>query len=535
MARILIAEDSPETRALVRVLLEADGHEVDAVSDARAAVATACETKPDLILMDLSLPDLSGWDAARQIRSDPASAAIPILAVITAAMKGDCERALAAGCDGFIVEPIDEESFAARVLGFLERPTARAARPTSTLARRRERSAACVEREELDRLKSEFLSTVSHELRTPLNTIILLTHQLTRTPAPGRASELNDRDVRLLRGAAESLRQMIDNILDLAKLEAGQRDLHLEGVSLREFLEESANLLEPRAREKGLELSVEVDPATPTAFRIDREKVSTVLVNLLSNAVAYTTRGRVVLAARPSEKSIIVEVRDTGAGISPDLAGRAFEPFRSIRVRAGDSSRGAGLGLSISRQLVELMGGNLKLESREGGGTTVSFTLPPLHPPDSGGGVPEAATPALPVAGRRPRVLVVEDDESSRYALGALLESEGYDVAAADDLGAADEALWCGGCDAIVLDITLPDGDGAAWLSRRERLAIPTPPVIALTGVASDVDTRRVLEAGVRRVLSKPVNVTRLLLGLREILVASGRPAGKHSEENRAT
>ncbi len=659
MARILIAEDSPDIRALIEMLLAAAGHEVSSVTDGRAAVETARRERPDLILMDLSLPLLSGWEATRQIRSDPAASGTPILAVTAHAMHGDRERAIAAGCDGFIAKPINEETFAARVLAFLntrgasqasappdaERPPAEPGRvlivddqaevaellrgdlasdghdvavatsaaaalarvetgpaydlavidvmlgadsgyaltrtilerspeympvllvtagtidrergfaagaddfigkPIDTMELRararslirvgravreqrrvgRERSEAYRKLEELDRMKSDFLSTVSHELRTPLNTIILLAHQLEAPPA-GREPERQARDVRILRGAAETLRQMIDNILDLAKLEAGQRDLHPQAVVVRELLQECANLLEPQAREKALDLSVEFDPALPAVAHLDRDKVARVLVNLLSNAVKYTRAGRVVLAARPWQGSTTFEVRDTGSGIPADLIGKAFEPFQQIRTRSGETPRGTGLGLSISKQLVEIMGGDLILESREGEGTTVTFTLPDLpstDAPHAGDREAEARAVASRAGGRSGRVLVIEDDEASRYGLAALLESEGYSVATASSLRAADEALAREAPDAILLDVTLPDGDGATWLGRRLRRSAPTPPVLALTGVTADEDTRRIREAGVRQVLTKPVHVTQLLLVLKEILGSAETP-----------
>jgi len=652
MASILIAEDSPDIRALIQMLLEAEGHRVYAVADGRAAVAAARDHSPELVLMDLSLPILSGWEAARQIRADPATSAIPIVAVTAHAMHGDRERALAAGCDGFIAKPINEETFASRALGFIDarkkvpessrpRETARSepgrilvvddqpeiarllrtdleadghqvviangveqaeaafeadarfdlavidvmlgsrtgyelterltrepgdyvpvllvtagtidrergfeagaddfiGKPLDTVELRararslirvgraireqrrvgRERSEAYRKLEELDRLKSDFLSTVSHELRTPLNTIILLAHQLERSaghPEPNRM----ERDVRLLREAAETLRQMINNILDLAKLEAGQRDLHPERFAIREFLQETANLLEPQAAAKGLELRIEADPGLAEMVHLDREKVSRVLVNLLSNAVKYTRAGSVRLGASAWQGSVSFEVRDTGSGIPAELVAKAFEPFQQIRTRLGETPRGTGLGLSISKQLVQLMGGDLILESQEGQGTRVGFTLPELPIADTAerpreDESPQNGTAATP-DGERVRVLIVEDDESSRYGLTALLQSEGYDVAGSPDLKRAETALARGRHDVIILDITLPDGDGAEWLSQRMSQTPPLPPVIALTGVTADEDTERIQRAGVTRVLTKPVNVAQLLLALREL------------------
>ncbi len=665
MARILIAEDSPDIRALIQMLLEAEGHEVRAVTDGRAAVDLVRTAKPDLVLMDLSLPLLSGWEATREIRADPDCNAIPILAVTAHAMHGDRERALAAGCDGFIPKPINEETFAPRVLSFLDVRRDRvgaapggAARARSapgrvlvvddqpevaelirtdlaadghdvavstTLAaaaariendepydlavidvmlgaesgydlaewisatsseyvpillvtagtidrergftaggddfigkpiethelrararslirvgrairdqRRvgRERSEAYRKLEELDRLKSDFLSTVSHELRTPLNTIILLAHQLEKDPEAANGSpERRARNVRILRGAAESLRQMIDNILDLAKLEAGQQDLHPQSVVITELLQECMGLLEPHAREKGLALELEMDPALPASASLDREKVSRVLVNLLSNAVKYTSSGRVVLAARPFQGSLTFEVRDTGVGIPQNLIAKAFEPFQQIRTRSGETPRGTGLGLSISKQLVELMGGDLILESREGDGTTVKFTLPELPVAGAASGAADAqpaSSSAFPlVDGRQPRVLVVEDDEASRYGMRALLESEGYDVRASGSLKEAEEALAESAPDVVLLDVTLPDGDGAVWMQQRTSRNEPTPAVVALTGVTADEDTRRIRESGVQKILTKPVNVTQLLLVLKEMLETKAAPAGR--------
>ncbi|MEP6994455.1 MAG: response regulator [Acidobacteriota bacterium] len=651
MAKILIAEDSPDIRALIHMLLETEGHRVIGVSDGRAAVAAAREHQPDIVLMDLSLPILSGWEATRQIRADPATAAIPILAVTAHAMHGDRERALAAGCDGFIPKPINEATFASRVVAFIEsrktsvadvarqprdarkepgrilvvddqpeiaellrtdlegdghqvviatsapqavshfeadgrfdlaiidvmlggssgytltetlttgsaeyvpvllvtagtidrergyavgaddfigKPietvelsarvrslirTGRAIREQGRVGR--ERSEAYRKLEELDRLKSDFLSTVSHELRTPLNTIILLAHQLERGAKdqdPTRWSH----DVRLLHDAAETLRRMINNILDLAKLEAGQRDLHPDRIVIRDLLQETVNLLEPQASAKGLRMSIEVDSDLSETVHLDGEKVSRVLVNLLSNAVKYTRTGSVVLKASPWQGSVAFEVRDTGSGIPADLVAKAFEPFQQIRTRMGETPRGTGLGLTISKQLVEVMGGDLFLESQEGRGTRVTFTLPNLPASETEADAPEPATgegvDAMGDDGHRIRVLIVEDDESSRYGLGALLQSEGYEVIQCADLKQTDEALRHGNPDVIVMDITLPDGDGAVWLTQRaERGGFP--PVIALTGVTADEDTSRIQDAGVRKVLTKPVNIAHLLAALKE-------------------
>ena len=655
-ARILVVEDSPDIRVLIRMLLEAAGHEVTTASDGREGVEVAKRVRPDLVLMDLSLPVLSGWEATREIKENPETSSIPVVAVTAHAMHGDRERALAAGCDGFIPKPIDEETFEALVVSHLRPPANEGSSPTpdaaappppprtgfiepgrilvvddhaevaeiirldlesdghrvvvartleqaSGLARdddpfdlaivdvmlgpdsgydlaaelvsrsgeylpvllvtageidrekgfaagaddfvakpldpvelvararslirvgrairsqgraARERSEAYEKLAELDRLKSDFLSTVSHELRTPLNTIILLSHLIEREGKNPTDEERRLHDIHVIRESAETLLRMINNILDLAKLEAGQRDLHPQLVPLRPLLQETADLLEPLAREKGLGLAVEISPDLPETAVLDREKVSRVLINLLSNAVKYTQRGNVTVRATPWQDSIAFEVADTGNGVPAHLVATVFEPFRQIRTGAGEAPRGTGLGLTISKQLVELMGGDLIFDSREGEGTRVSLTVPKLRatPEEETAPVSQSAPPEGQT-GRGRRALIVEDDASSRYGLKSLLASEGYVVAEAALLSEADDAIRRHPPDVLILDITLPDGDGAEWLRlRTRREGPPAFPVIALTGITADEDTRRIEKCGVAAVLQKPVNVGLLFQAL---------------------
>ncbi|HSD71804.1 MAG TPA: response regulator [Thermoanaerobaculia bacterium] len=661
--KILVVEDSPDIRVLVRMLLEAGGHEVLTAADGRAGIEAAREARPDLVLMDLSLPIVSGWEAARAIKDDPATSSIPVVAVTAHAMHGDRERALAAGCDGFIAKPIDEETFEPLVRSFFRAPAeepspagdsaattpqrtssfepgrilvvddheevaalikqnleseghevvvartpdgasgmgnddrpfdlaivdvmlgaesgydlaadlvARSpeylpvllvtageidrekgysagaddfiAKPldaTELVARARslirvgrairtqgraarERSEAYEKLAELDRLKSDFLSTVSHELRTPLNTIILLSHLIEREGKTPSDEERRLHDIRVIRESAETLLRMINNILDLARLEAGQRDLHPQRVPLRPLIEETADMLEPQARAKGLVLAKEIAPDLPNAAVLDREKVTRVLINLLSNAVKFTQKGRVVLRAASWQESIVFEVEDTGTGVPAHLVATVFEPFRQIRTGDGEAPRGSGLGLTISKELVELMGGDLLFDSREGSGTRVSFTLPQLQSAEIG--TPSQPEPATALRegeiGKGRRILVVEDDASSRYGLRSLLESEGYEVTEASALAEAEQIALREPPDVVILDITLPDGDGAEWLRLLTKREGRVPfPVIALTGITADEDTRRIQQSGVRAVLQKPVNVGLLFQTLEDCMTASG-------------
>lgn len=666
MARILVVEDSPDIRVLIRMLLEAAGHEVSTAPDGRAGVEAVRAQRPDLVLMDLSLPVLSGWEATKEIKEDPDIASIPIVAVTAHAMHGDRQRALAAGCDGFILKPIDEETFESLVRSYLRRPvrkepaasepsrppapssprTAESGRilvvddhaevaelirhdleseghevvvartpeqvaeiaagdrqfdlaivdvmlgpdsgydltadlvsraneylpvllvtageidrekgfaagaddfiakpldATELVARARslirvgrairsqgraarERSEAYEKLAELDRLKSDFLSTVSHELRTPLNTIILLSHLIEREGKTPTDEERRLHDIRVIRESAETLLRMINNILDLARLEAGQRDLHPQRVALKPMLEETADLLEPQARARDLALTTEMSPDLPETAVLDREKVSRVLINLLSNAVKYTRKGRVVLRAAPWQDSIAFEVEDTGSGVPANLVATVFEPFRRIRTGNEEAPRGTGLGLTISKQLVELMGGDLIFDSREGEGTRVAFTLPQIEATEEMPAPAEAVASEPGQSGKGRRILVVEDDAFSRYGLKSLLESEGYEVTEAGALSDAEDSARRLPPDIVILDITLPDGDGAEWLQLVAKREGKVPfPVIVLTGITADEDTRRIERSGVFAILQKPVNVGLLFQTLRDCQASREPVAG---------
>lgn len=670
MARVLVVEDSPDIQVLVRMLLDAAGHQVFIAADGREGVDIARKERPDLILMDLSLPVLSGWEATREIKADLSTARIPVLAVTAHAMEGDRERALAAGCDGFVSKPIDEASFGDTIAAYLTRKDSDQSWSSETWAPHSQKSpsangghilivddqneiaeliridlekeghritiatsreeafesfpgetpfdlavidvmlsgdsayeltseliarsadylpvllvtAGTIDRErgyaagaddfigkpiesaelrararslirigraireqgravkdraeaydkllELDRLKSDFLSTVSHELRTPLNTIILLSHLIEREGAQPSDEARRQHDVRVIRESAETLLRMINNILDLAKLEAGQQDLYPQRMELAPFLREMVDMLEPEARTKGIALTLEADPRLPEAAVLDREKLSRVLLNLLSNAVKYTRAGRIELRAEPWQDSIAFEVQDTGSGVPAHLIAAAFEPFRQIRLSTGETGRGTGLGLPISKQLVELMGGDLLFDSREGEGTRVSFTLPQMREPAGARAAGErplaGSPPRAGASGKARRVLIVEDDAASRYGLKSLLDSEGYRIHEAGTVAEAEDGIRRFAPDLVVLDITLPDGDGAEWLKLIQKRGPLPCPVIALTGVTADQDRRRIEEAGVRAVLNKPVDVTLLFEALRDCLepAASRQPSG---------
>jgi signal transduction histidine kinase len=369
---------------------------------------------------------------------------------------------------------------------------------------------------EVDQLKSKFLSTVSHELRTPLNTIILLSHVLTTEARDSRSAEKRERDLQIIGQSARTLLHMINNLLDLARIEGGQAEISPEPVVVADFLAQTLEIVAPQAERKKITLRLALEPGVPERISIDRDKVGQVLLNLLSNAVKFTDRGEVELAVgrSPSGPSLAFAVRDTGSGIPADKLSMIFEPFR--QASSGEvASAGSGLGLSIVKELVHLMEGEITVTSRPGEGSTFKAVIPCADASDD----PREATRPIVRPLHRPKILVVEDDENSRYGLRSVLELEGFEV---DEAGTGAEALALlgrGRYDAVFMDISLPDADGTAVI--RQIRADPSGgaiAIVALTGKTSDADRRQIEEAGASAYFSKPVDVKSLLRTLSALL-----------------
>ena len=360
---------------------------------------------------------------------------------------------------------------------------------------------------EASRLKSEFLATMSHEIRTPMNGVIGLNELLLRT-------ELDDHQRRLadgLQSAGMNLLAIINDILDLSKIEAGKLELEDADFDVRQVFDRIAGAFAGPAHEKGLELVVACDPEVPAYLRGDVTRFGQVITNLGSNAVKFTARGEVVVrasVASASEREVVlrVEVSDTGVGIAPDAIPALFDAFTQADLSTTRQHGGTGLGLAISQQIVEALGGRIDVRSRPGIGSTFSFTASFGH----ARGVRSARrrTPALP---RGHRVLVVDDNESNRFALAQQLgawDLEPLAVSSTDEAfavlreGIRSERPFA----LAIVDLDLPGDDGLG-LARRIRsdddlgglrLLLLSPDLDAGRSAAAEVDADDVLSKPVR-------------------------------------
>jgi len=403
--------------------------------------------------------------------------------------------------------------------------------------------------EDANRTKSEFLANMSHEIRTPMNGVLGMTELLLDT----KLTDLQQRYAQNVHTSGQALLHIINDILDFSKIEAGKMELDVVDFDVRRTSGEVAELMESRAGAKGLTLTCRVQDDVPAAVRGDQGRLRQVLFNLVGNAVKFTERGEVAITvarARGGEtcaKSCVLHftVRDSGIGISTEAQGRLFRAFSQADGSTSRRFGGTGLGLVISKKLIELMGGEIEIESAPGAGSTFSFSVKlalgengdTLPAPASARGVrvPDAAA-KREAAGPR-RVLLVEDNRVNQEVGKAMLRALGFETDVMPDGRAGLEAALGRRYDIVLMDCQMPEMDGyqatAAIRAREGELAAqgrdgasapPRMTIIALTANAMKGDRERCIEAGMDDYLAKPFRKDQLEQVLARWVPASDQP-----------
>ncbi len=321
---------------------------------------------------------------------------------------------------------------------------------------------------EANKLKSAFLASVSHELRTPLNAILALSEML-HDQISGPLSDEQVKQAAMIYRSGENLLHLINQVLDLSKIESGRMEVHRESVRIVDVLVEAAQGLRPLAEEKGLLFEVTSEGSGIEAL-VDAEKLRQVFVNLLGNAIKFTLRGSVRARIRllPDEKLLFVEVVDTGPGVATEHQHLLFQEFQQVE-RSGGPNKGTGLGLAISRRLVNLLGGDIWVDSERGQGARFAFVVPltGAEPGDLAGARNQVDRRRSAPEGQR-RVLVVDDDVVEAGVLARYLRQEGLEVLTALDGLEALHTLRREPVDLVILDLLSP-GEDAFQLVRRMR------------------------------------------------------------------
>lgn len=408
--------------------------------------------------------------------------------------------------------------------------------------------------EELERasqLKSEFLASMSHELRTPLNSVLGFSDLLQRG-AGGTLTSRQVNHVKAIETSGKHLLQLINDILDLSKIEAGKADLELRVVSLQPLFEQCLKMIQPRADKKRLALSVELDSRLGTAF-LDERRVCQILINLLSNAVKFTPEGGTVKLAgslmygfqlqqevRPDRSPVnsstpylCLEVADSGIGIAEDKLHLLFRPFQQVDSSLTRRHEGTGLGLALTKRLAELHGGTVSVVSEENLGSRFRVWLPltelraslAAQTWDGDLATDFSALKTSPDLGIAKRILVVEDQPFNQSLISEVLELEGYLVELIDDGEAMLEMIHSPLVrleslpQLILMDIQLPGVDGFELMRQLKAHSLwQKVPVVAVTAMAMQGDRFRCLEAGADDYLSKPLELEQVITTVRSLV-----------------
>lgn len=372
--------------------------------------------------------------------------------------------------------------------------------------------------------KAQFLANMSHEIRTPINGVLGMIALMLDTPLTARQREYAD----TIETSARGLLHIINDVLDLSKIEAGRMTLKIEPVKLPALLDVVRHILSADAHRKGLQLTAEVSPELPAWVSADGGRVRQILLNLAGNAIKFTASGSVSIKAVPDNGQILFQVIDTGIGISAEDTKKLFQPFTQVDTSDRREYGGTGLGLSISRRFVEMMGGTIGVESERGRGSTFWFRIP----------LP-AARPAAAAQNESVRrseptgrtcfypVLVVEDNAVNRKVATALIQKLGYAVEAVTNGQEAVDRVTAAPFSLVLMDCQMPvmDGFEATRLIRQ----MPTRrklPIVALTARAMKEDEQHCLDAGMDGYLSKPIDLKALSTALTRW---AGSPPSAHA------
>ena len=563
MRHILIVEDSKTQAERLRLLLSREGYEIELAHTGQEALSKTEARIPGLIISDVTMPGMDGFALCQMIKSSDATRRVPVILLTSRTSPVDIIKGLESGADNFIPKPYDDDYLLGRIARIIEQLELRkdesldmevaltvGGRKIRVTADRQqivellfstfeqmtknfdqlaqanhELQEARIQAERANRAKSQFLSRMSHELRTPLNAINGFAQLLEMSDLAPQDLE----NVRMIATAGHHLLDLINELLDIGRIEADELGLSLEPVRVADVHEETVHLIRPLAAERGI--SVEEEDESPDLHVVaDRQRLKQVLLNLLSNAVKYNHEGGTVRFGWAAvDDEVRIEVADTGVGIAEESLERLFVPFDRIEAQR-TGVEGTGLGLTLSKRLVEVMAGRLTVESEVGVGSTFGVELPRAHIDGAKGNDAaslEARPPSKPVD-RDTTILYIEDDFSSFRLVEQVLQQR---------LGVTPlhAARGRDGLDLarrhppkiILLDINLPDMSGHDVLGiLKADPSTQDTPVIMLSADASPHLMEAIREAGASDYLKKPIDVHHLARVVETLLQHSLASAG---------
>jgi signal transduction histidine kinase len=576
---ILIVEDSLTQALQLQHFLEEEGCLVTVAHDGVEAVAYLTEHTPSLIISDIIMPLMDGYELCRLVRGNEFQKEIPIILLTALSDPHDVIRALECGADNFVTKPYNETFLLSRIKNILLNQELRrqsvsamgmeiffggrkhfinssrmqildllfstyenAVEKNKELERvnnelvimQRELEKRNVELEKLNNMKNQFLGMAAHDLRTPLGAIFTYSEFLLDEASRALTREQIE-FLATIKGSSEFLLGLVNELLDISKIEAGKLELDLKPTDLVSLIHHNVVLHRPLAENKQIRLEFRCDHAFPEIM-LDQSKIRQVMDNLISNAIKFSHPGSAIeIRATETGKLAVVSVRDEGQGIPPADLGHLFMPFEKTSVRSTAGEKSTGLGLAIVRKMVEGHRGKVWVESEVGQGSIFYFSLPvspphletKIHPegpelaaeenekrhPTSAPLLHGLESPAQ-APGHSLNILLAEDTLVNQQLLSIILQRGGHVVTVVDNGRDAVAAYDREPFDLILMDVHMPEMDGfeaTQAIREKEKTTALRIPIVALTASGQGGDRERCLDAGMDAYLTKPIQALELL------------------------
>ena len=493
---ILIVDDLPEKIMVYRAILEDLQHNLITAQSGEEALKLVLKHEFAVILLDVNMPGVDGFETATLIRSRKKSSKTPIIFLTAFNDDFNVAQGYASGAVDYLPTPVVPEVLRAKIKVFIELFQMRQQAAVQAEERAKREAA-----EESDRRKDEFLAILAHELRNPLAP---LQNALNLLKIPDLKPDMTAAAHKMMNRQLQHIVRLVDDLMDVSRITRGKIDLHMESVSLMDVIESAVETAKPLINDKNHTIEIET-PKKPILVRADFVRLSQVFSNLLNNAAKYMDHGGLInVTMEQSNNYVLIHVKDTGIGIAPEKLPMVFDLFTQVDSSLTRSEGGLGIGLTLVKSLVEMQKGIV--EARSDGlnsGSTFTVTLPITKQksnvtPFKGNGAAQVKKPL--------RILIVDDNQDSAQTLGWMLEMEGHQVFLKFNGPDAIEMARQINPEVVLLDIGLPDMNGYEICRiMQEQLNLAEAVFIAQTGWGQEEHRRRSKEAGFHHHLVKPV------------------------------